>query len=343
MRGNQFGLDIGSSTIKIAKIKRSGQSLVLESIAQAVSVPDWLTNESGEGLVKVGDSIKQLIASTNIKGRDVNICLAESQVYTKIIEMPQLSTRELSAALRYEIEQYIPMPIDKVRTDWEVLGSDKGSADKKISVMLVAAPIATLEKYQQVMQNTGLNANTMETEIISAYRSLSPLFNSPYSNMIVHVGAMSTTMAIVREGVIRMIFSVNLGGNALTRSLALELGIDMQQAENYKNTYGLNKDAFEGKIGGILTTILDQIALEIKKGLLSFREKHNSETIKQVILSGGSALLPGIDAYLTNSLSTQVVIGSAFSAYGIQNVPPALEAQAPEYNVVVGLAIRNLL
>ncbi len=339
---NLIGLDIGSSSVKVALIKRQGDKLFLESIAQSKVEESVARIETPEQLNSLANTIKGLIASSNIKVRNAAVCLPEDQVFTKVIEMPQLSPRELSAALKYEIDQYIPMSIDKVKTDWEILGQDDHDGSRKMSVMLVAAPISLLEKYQQLISAAGLTSEVIETEIISAFRSLLPLLNTPYSNMIVHMGAASTTIAIVRAGIIKMIFSVNIGGHALTRAVSLDLSIDTNQAESYKNAYGFSQSAFEGKIGRIITPVFEQIVAEIKKGLLSFREKNNNESIKQVILSGGSALIPGVDAYLTNELSTQVVIGSAFSAYGILNVPEELSAQAPIYNVVVGLAIRSL-
>jgi len=334
---NLVGLDIGSSSIKVAQVKRRGNSLALEAVAQCAVEH---TADLDAQVDSLAASIRNLIATSSIKDKNVAVSLPEDQVFTKVIEMPQLSLRELSAALKYEIDQYVPLSIDKVKTDWEILGQDE--ANKKMNVMLVAAPIAVLEKHQKIISQAGLTAEVIETEIISVYRSLFPIMNTTYPNMIIHMGAAGTTIAIVKAGVIRMIFSINLGGNALTRAVTQELSINEEQAENYKNAYGFSQEAFEGKIGRIISPIFDQIINEAKKGLLSFREKNNNESIQQVILSGGTALIPGIDAYLTNALSTQVVIGSAFSAYAIQNVPDQLLKLAPMYNVVVGLAIRNV-
>jgi len=161
--------------------------------------------------------------------------------------------------------------------------------------------------------------------------------------MIVQIGATNTSIAIVKEGKIRMIFSIGLGGFALTRSISVELGIDIDQAENYKKAYGLSQEAFEGKIGHAIQPALTSIASDIKKAILSYREKNNNENITQLVISGGSASLPGLDVFLTNALSTQVLLGSSWSAYGVGNIPTELQVQAPMFNVVTGLALRNLI
>ena len=343
MKGKLIGLDIGNNAIKVASLRRDGDIFAIDAIGQAPTPSKGMISDSPTDLEAVAQSIKDLFTASNIKGREIALCLGESEVYTKIIEMPQLSPQELSAALRFEMEQYIPLPIDKVKTDWQILAQNEDQGKKTMSVMIVAAPISLLEKYQNVMDLAHISAESIETEIVAVHRGLLPHISSQYSNMILHMGAASTTIAIVRQGVIKTVFSTATGGTSFTRSISIELGIDLLQAENYKKAYGFNQNAFEGKIGKVLLPAVDVIVQDIKKSALSFREKYNNDTIKQIFLSGGSALIPGIEAVLTNALSTQVVRGSAFTAYNVTNVPQELEVESPAYNAVVGLALRGLV
>ncbi len=342
MKPKLFGLDIGTASIKVASIKNVAGALSLESIAVAPSSARGILSESLIDLQTLADVIKQMLTSANIKTNRVALSIPESQVYTRVIEMPELSDQELTAALKFEMEQYIPLPLDKVKTDWQVLGRSDNEGQKTMDVMLVAAPLQTLQKYEKVMEMIGLTAEVIETEIISVHRSLFPLVDKAQSNILVHLGATTTSIAIVKSGTIKMVISVAAGGLAISRAIAIDLGIDVAQADSYKKAYGLNKDAFEGKIGRALSPILESIIGDIRKATLLFKEKNNSESIRQIILSGGTALLPGIDAYFTNALGTQLVLGSAFSANNIGNVPNELQIEGPSYNVVVGLAVRNI-
>ena len=343
MKGKIIGLDIGSTTIKVASAKRDGNVFSLESIGVAPTTAKGVLSESLIDLQMLADTIKKLLSSANIKATDVAISVPENQVYTKVIEMPELSSQELSSALKFEMEQYVPLPLDQARTDWEILGKTDEGGKKIMDVMIVAAPLSIIQKYEKIMEMVGLSPQVIETEIVSTHRALLPLVSNPDSNMIIHIGATTTSIAIVKGGIIKTVFALPLGGAAITRAISLDLGIDMVQAENYKKAYGLNKDAFEGKIGHALSPILESIVGDIKKSLLAFSEKNNNENIKQVILSGGTSLLPGIAVYFTNTLSAQVVLGNCFTAYNIQNVPNELNLEAPSYNVVMGLALRNLV
>lgn len=335
-----FGLDIGATSIKALSLKKSGSSFAIESLGIGPAPAKGILSESPEDLKNFADSVKNIISSANIKQKEVNLALPESQVFTKIIEMPSLSEKELAAALKYEMEQYVPLPLDQVKTDWQILNANSPKG-KTTRILLVAAPKTLIQKYESVMDEIGLIPSTIETEMLSVHRSLFPLINTPSPNMIVHMGATTTNIAIVENGEIVMVFTVDKGGIAITRAVSLDLGIDLTQADAYKKAYGLNKEAFEGKIGKSLFPILESILGDIRKTLLLFKDKNHDEQVTQIILSGGSAQLPGIDIYFTNQLNIQVVLGNTFALYDIKNIPPQIASESLSFNVVAGLALKN--
>jgi type IV pilus assembly protein PilM len=335
-----FGLDIGATSIKALSLKKSGSSFAIESLGIGPTPAKGILSESPEDLRNFADSVKNVISSANIKQKEVNLALPESQVFTKIIEMPSLSEKELAAALKYEMEQYVPLPLDQVKTDWQILNANSPKG-KTTRILLVAAPKILIQKYESVMDQIGLIPSTIETEMLSVHRSLFPLINTPSPNMIVHMGATTTNIAVVKNGEIVMVFTVDKGGIAITRAVSLDLGIDLTQADAYKKAYGLNKEAFEGKIGKSLFPILESILGDIRKTLLLFKDKNHDEQVTQIILSGGSAQLPGIDIYFTNQLNIQVVLGNTFALYDIKNIPPQIASESLSFNVVTGLALKN--
>lgn len=337
-----FGLDIGTTSIKALSIKKSGGAFAIESLGIVPAPIKGINSESPADKKIFSEVIRQVIASANIKQKEVNIALPENQVYTKIIEMPALSEKELAAALKYEMEQYIPLPLDQVKTDWQVLSSP-GIQEKTSRILLVAASLSLIKKYEELMDDIGLVPMTIETEMLSVHRSLLPLVNTQSSNIIVHMGAVTTNIAVVENGELIMVFTVDKGGIAITRAISLDLGIDLTQAESYKKAYGLNKDAFEGKIGKSLFPVLESILGDIRKTILLYKDKNPEQPITQIILSGGSAQLPGADIYFTNQLNIQVVLGNAFKTYGMNNIPQPIEADSLSFNVVAGLALKDMI
>lgn len=336
-----FGLDIGTTSIKVLSLTKSDKTLLLESVASTPAPVRGLLSESEADLQFLADSVLELINRVGIKKKDAHIALPENQVFEKIIEMPSLSDQELSAALKWELEQHIPLPLSQVRTDWQVL---ERPLDEKSSmkVLLVAAPLAILEKYEKLLMLVGISARSLETELISAARALLPLTSVPEPSALVHIGASTTDVAIIRNGISQMISYINVGGRAVTRAVSTDLGVDVAHAEDLKRAYGLSQDVFEGKVGRALSPILLSLVSDIKKTVFRYKEKEETP-IKQIILSGGTALLPGIDVFLTQNTGIQVVVGSCWSVNNIPNVPEELKLVAPSYNVVAGLALRDLL
>jgi len=343
MNINHFGLDIGSTSIKVAKFKKSGSGLEAEAIGMGPAPERGIVSDSQSDLATLSQHIKEVISQANIRSEEVAVSLPDNQVYTKIIDMPALSERELSASLKYEMEQYIPLPLDQVRTDWQVLGTSNKDGRQVTSIFIVAAPIALLNKYEKVIEQAGYAASTIETEMIAVYRSLYPLLYNPAPSIVLHMGAITSSISVVKNGVILLIFTIDRGGLAITRAISSDLGIDPTQAESFKKVYGLNKETFEGKIGKSLFPILESIMGDVRKTMLMYKERYNNEEINQIVLSGGTALLPGIDVYFANQLNIQVVQGNAFQIYNISKIPEELMREAASFNTVVGLGIKELV
>lgn len=343
MKAKTFGLDIGTSSIKAVLLDKNGNLISLDSIISAPSASKGLMSESPIDQQMLADSIKKMLASANIDTLDVNVSLPQNQVYSKIVEMPELSEQELQAALKWEMEQHIPLPLDQVKTDWQILEHREKDGKKTMNVLIVAAPLVVLNKYDKILTLAGLIPQAIETEIISVCRALLPFLNASGSDLLIHIGASTTDVAVIRNKIINLVFSIPLGGIAITRAISVDLGVDLAQAENFKKAYGLSQEVLEGKVGKSLSPVLESITEDIKKAILLFKEKNNNEEIKQIILSGGSSLLPGIDIFFTNTFGIQVVIGNSWQANNINNVPPEILKEGASYNVVTGLALRDLL
>ncbi len=342
MNSRVFGLDIGTTLIKCALVKRDGNLFSLESIAAVPSTPRGLTSESLIDLEALADAVRKMLSDANLKSTNVAFCIPENQIYTKVIEMPQLSEQELAAALKFEMEQYIPLPLDQVKTDWVVLERSEVAEKKTMDVMIVAAPISIVQKYEKLSEMLNLKPETVEGEVVSVHRALLPIVSTSV-HLILHIGASASSICIAKRGAIKTVVSLPTGGAAITRAISLDLGIDQAQAESHKRAYGLSQEALGGSVGKAVSPILESIAVDVKKAMLSFREKNTDEAVSQVVLSGGTSLLPGIGDFFAKDLNTQVVLGSCFAAYNMANVPQELLPQAPTFNAVVGLSLRNLL
>ncbi len=334
------GLDIGSHSIKLIELAREGDQVALVAAGSMPTPQKALTSSLQADTESLAVAIKQLIQSTGTKTRTVNLALPESKVFTRVIEVPQLSPRELTSAIKWEAEQYIPLPLDQVNVDFTVLQDGKNTQTNKMEVLLVAAPKALVDKYVSIMELAELNAVSAETEIIATSRAVGRSLPNVRTVMIVSLGALSTDIAILRSGILMFTRSVSTGGEALTRAIAQNLDFNLTQAEEYKRAYGLQQDKLEGKIIAAAKPIMDTIIQEIKRAMAFYSEKYKEEHVDTVILSGGTARLPGMVIYMAQALNCEVQLANPWVGIAKDARFNVLNTEGANFSIAVGLALR---
>lgn len=338
------GLDIGFSSIKLVSLSKEGQSQKLISLGSIQTPQPGMVSDTDEGLEPVAQSIKKLMDATKTDQKEVVAALPESKIFTRVIDdLPYLSDNELSSAIRYAAEEFIPMPLVDVNLNWQVLGrSDGKNKNTKTIVLVVASPKNFVAKYVRVLSLAGLHPKVLETEIIAVTRSL--VGNNPFSpaTLIVQLGSTTTDFATVSKGLIWLTRSISTGGMALTRALAQHFSFEAVQAEEYKKVYGLLSDQLEGKVYEVLKPVIDIIVGESKRVIQAFDTKYPQNPIKRVVLSGGGAKMPGAVIYFANSLGLEVQEADPwFSIAKDKALISKLSQDASSYSVAVGLALRE--
>lgn len=336
-----FGLDIGSNTIKAVWLAKDQKGFFLQSALTMPSPVRGMTSESPLDQEEMAKAIRTLVSEAKISTKYVTIALPENRVYTKVIEIPTLSDKELASAIYWEAEQYIPVPLTTITLDYKVLYRPQAKeAGSTMQVLLVGAPTILIEKYERVLNTAGFVLNAVETEIISLTRAT--VFSDQFpATLIINIGAMSTSLAIVRNGILVFAYTIASGGVAISRAIAVDLGFAVNQAEEYKKAYGLADNALGGKIGKVTEPILSSILSEVRKALTFYGAKYASDPIKQIILSGGSAKLPGLTAYFTANTGIETAIINPWKLLVPQEVPKDVIENAPEYAIAAGLAMRD--
>ena len=123
----------------------------------------------------------------------------------------------------------------------------------------------------------------------------------------------------------------------LTRTLEQAVELTAQQAEQYKRTYGLDETQFQGKVSEALKPAVKVLVDEMSKAIRFFLNQHPTLAVQRVLLSGGSAQLPGLAQYIATNLGLEVLIIAPFS----QASGAIPEANHPTYSVCMGLLMRE--
>lgn len=333
-----IGIDIGTKTIKIIELLKNGNAWNLKSsgaVGYTGASPDKITEE--KEFEAIADIVKKLAKQVNITNRDINLSLPESLVFTRVVKFPMLTDEEVDAAVRWEAEQYIPIPVAEATIQHTIL--DRNEVSGSVSVLLVAAPRVLVEKFIKIVRLAGLTPVSAETELIALCRSLSP---DKGISMVLDMGASSTDIAVSRDSKLAFARSIPIGGDAFTRSIAQSFGIQPAQAEEYKKTYGLSTTALEGKVKMAMEPVFRMVVDEVKKAIGYFQSEEKGESPSSVVITGGAATMPEVVPYLTGLLGIETVMGDSFAKVTLDpNTAQTLAPYSSLYSVAVGLALRE--
>lgn len=334
------GLDIGSKTIKILELDKKGESFELKGsgvVGYQGALIESISDEKELG--SIAAIIRKLHKEARISSKDVIISLPENKVFTRTVRFPMLTDSEIDSAVKWESEQYIPIPIDDAVIQHQIIEKNDKATPPGVIVLLIAVQQALVEKYIRLVQLAGLNVILVESEMLSLVRSLS---DSQRTTLLADFGAQTTDIGITRAGNLVFSRSIPMAGEALTRAVMQTLGVDYQRAEEYKKAYGLNPNVLEGKVAGALLPIVKGITNEIKKAISFYQTEEKGETPKDIIISGGTSTLPSLSSIITKELNLEFTISDPFSK--MQIAPETLKSLSgfsPLYAIAVGLAMKQ--
>jgi type IV pilus assembly protein PilM len=332
-----LALDIGSYTIK-AIAGKPGKSVVVDKVVEAFNTNGVIIPTDDTQTEKLVETIGNLISDHKLPTTDVRLALPESIISTKIINMPRLSDAELSSAIGWQAEQYIPIPPEELTLEYKVLyRPEKADNNEQMRVLLIGTRKTLVDKFVMVFNYLGIEPTLLETQILSVVRSLH-FENIDPTTLIVHMGANTTTLAVVHQGELAFVFNHMSGSQTLTKTLQAAVGLDADQAEQYKRQYGLDPSQFQGKVQTALLPAVKALTDAMQKAIRFFVNQNPAASVQRVVLSGGGVQLPGFVPHLANTLGAEVLLATPFVA-STGNIP---EANHSALGVCMGLLTREM-
>jgi type IV pilus assembly protein PilM len=299
--------------------------------------PNISQSDSKLDMQKVAQIVQQLVRSSKVSTKNVITALPGSAVFSTVIKMPPMSQAELTSAVKYQAEQNIPLKVEDVRIDWQVIRKNAETGES--AVMVVAAPKVKVNRTMELFNMAELDVVYLETTPIATARALAnssdPLF------MIVDVGGSKTELTIVENGVVSHVRTMPSAGYAMTRSIAQNLGLDAAQADQFKLKFGLSQDKLEGQVLKSMRPILGTVTDEIQRSIKFYQEQYGSN-VGRIVLTGGSSRMPELASYLKAILNIEVSYGNPWSKVVFQpELTEKLNGNAAEFACAVGLAMRE--
>ncbi|MFH1895861.1 MAG: type IV pilus assembly protein PilM [bacterium] len=330
------GLDLGSNSIKGVEIESKRNKKILKSYSIGKSLPVSLNSSQVLDTTAIVEHLKEFYRESHFSTLSVNVTLSEEKVFTRVVTLPGMSPKEVGKAIKWEAQQYIPMEIEDVNFDYQIIEDTKDA----LKVLLVAAPKEAVTKIINIVKQAGLEPLGIETTI-QALSHLRQLKESGGASLVLSFSSNTTDLGVIQAGLVRFTRSLPLGGDTLARSISEGLNIPLSQAEEYKKSYGLDDEKLEGKITKASAPILNMLVSEVRRSVDFYLSRGYGSGIERLFLSGGTANLPGITSYLAGKLGFEVVLVDPLSGLILSDKvkDEDLDNLGPSLALSVGLAL----
>ncbi len=293
----------------------------MASFGEEAIKPGIIKNGEIKDEKKLAEVIKK--AMSKVKGEKITskyviASLPEEKSFLQIIEMPRLAEEDLKSAVIYEAENYIPLPIEEVYLDSQIIQPIRDHSDH-FDVLIAALPKKIVDPYVNCFKKAGLKTLSLEIESLSIARSLikSQITTSPV--VLIDFGATKTGFIVFSGRSLRFTYSIPVSAHKFTEAISRVLRVDLDAAEKLKIEYGLaTKNKKEGNqiFEALIPPLIDLIE-QIKKGIDYYQthssRKHlpsNGKEIEKVLICGDGAKLKGLIPFLSDQLKTKVEIGN---------------------------------
>lgn len=337
--GDFFGLDIGSTAIRLVELRGSGAHKSLVKYAYVPIDPKLSQSDAKGDQQKLAQAIQQLIKQSGVSSSNVAVGIPSSKVFTTVADIDRLPSGDLAKAIPLQADALIPTPVAESKIDWALLGDSPADATKQ-EVLLSSVPNKFVEERLDMLESIGLNVIAFEPDNLAMARALAVPDATP--QLLLDVGHRSTDLVIIMNGAPRLTRSIPTGVEAIVRSAIQNLNVDDKQAEQFVFKFGLGKDKLEGQVYQAITGTVDLLVTEVEKSIKFFQTRYKTAKIERIVVTGGAAVIPEFPLYLANKFTLNVEIGNAW-----RNVSFSKDRQnellqiSNQFGIAVGLAERD--
>jgi type IV pilus assembly protein PilM len=340
-----LGLDIGSHAVKLVELAGNDFSFIVRRVGQALISPESIVDGSVRAPEDVSHVVRDLVQNLSPRLSHVATSIAGYSVIVKKIVVPYADEREIEDNLLVEAENYVPFEIDEVYVDFHILVGT-GSAEKMQSeIFLVAAKKEVVDDYAALIQDVGLSPAVVDVDAFALGNAFEGAFGKlSEAVVLVDIGASKTNLNIVSNGNSLFARDMAIGGRQLTEALQNATGLNYGEAEGLKisgsSDNGLNREA-----AAVCEELCRLWGAELRKAIDFFvASAKTNERPTQVLLSGGCALLRGIDKFLEKEIRIPVSLFDPWRTMSADKDidPDYFASLGPQMAIATGLALRTV-
>lgn len=258
-----LGIDIGSKTTKIALLSFVKGKAKLEKCAIAE------TGFADEAFI---GNLRSFLAEQKVKGLSAAACFDDPSMVIRKMELPQMPEQDFQEALRWSLRDHVEADPSEYVVTYSHLKENPSDQEGTIQqIVAYAVKRQAVQEFKSKLEQVGLSPHMIEPEPVSLASTLDRC-EQPYENFIagVDIGHSHTLFYVIGNGV--FVFSRPIKG------------IDIVDYEKEPQEFS------------------QRLAIEVQKSIDTFQVNFEMQNISALYLSGGGALIDGLDQYLETNM-----------------------------------------
>jgi type IV pilus assembly protein PilM len=341
-------LNLGSQRVGMARFGIGGKgSLLLKEYAFAELSGDPTTD--GTRRFALTDAVKSLGTALRATDGPVTYAVPGQFLICKFVKLPNLAEDQVDKIVGFEAQQAVPFPLNETVWDYQLMGKTGG----EMEVGIVAIRSEHLNDLNAAVEGNGLVAQVVDAAPVALYNAFR--YNYPENDgcaLLIDLGARTTNLIFI-EGRRAFISSFQTGGASISQSIAKEMGMEYDVAEQRKVTDGFvnlggnyedHEDPEIDSMSKVIRNALARIHGEIVRRTNAYRQQQGGSAPSIAYLAGAGASLPYVKEVIEEKLRVPV---EYFNPLKNVSVGPKVDVErvageAHTLGELVGLALRQM-
>jgi len=361
-----IGLDIGTDSIKMLQMYRSGQVVSVTACGQ-----HWLGSDapkSGpEQRAAIVAGIREILNKGPFAGQRVVSALSSTQLSIKNVRIGQMPDKQVAEAVAWEASERFNFEVNADRLRWINAGQVRQGNEIRQEIIMMAVPAEVIDEHLALLDEVGLVPENIEAEPVALFRVFQHFLrrrdDEQAVSVIVDIGKSATRITVARGPKIVFIKRVDVGGSNLTEGVAKQLSLGyaeahelririMKESSDAANRRGPRdaeavasgrtnvdwtiRDAMRGQV----EELAKEIALCLRYCSVTFRGLRPD----CVMLTGGEAYDTALVDLLAENLGVECVVGRPMRGIDVSRMDVAANRRGTlaEWAVCTGLALREM-
>ncbi len=316
-----LGIDISGGFVRFAEISETDKGIFFENFSISKIPPGQDITDTKYQVIK---ALKDAYASLSKIHRKIFIVLSGPEVITRRVSLPKMGEHDLLKAIRWELKNHVPFPIEDAVIDYRLLGGFSDNPMEKSDLLAIAVSKELIQHYVSLFEAAGIKIDGISLPPFAIWNILrkTGILQKDKITVFMNIGAETTSLMFFNGPDLEFYREIFLAGNNITQALMSpfltdkgQIELTQEQAEKVKMQYGIpieesDMPTSEGitpsQILRLLKPGLRRFINEIERSFSYYKEQFQKSTIHKIIISGGSSKLKNMQSFLSANLESDV-------------------------------------